>query len=246
MKAPTMVRWLATLCVAGMGPALLLGTAQAAGKTWKVSLAQMPVYAESADKGVLVDLVKALEKVSGDKLELQVVPFQRSMSDVQGKKVDFHMPLIQLPGSETGTPKFDYSKETIFHVNFTLYSTKGKDVTPATASKFKVETEQAHVDYFDFPIIASSSIEGSLKKVNAGRVDAFVFADTASDPIVKGAGLGNVKRDLFKRFDVKVVLPKGERGGAADKWLSENIGKLRASGDFDRIMGMIDAPFQSW
>ncbi|GAB1389965.1 MAG: hypothetical protein AMXMBFR78_12360 [Rubrivivax sp.] len=246
MKAPTMVRWLAALCVAGMGPALLAGNAMAAGKTWKVSLAQMPVYAESADKGVLVDLVKALEKVSGDKLELQVVPFQRSMSDVQGKKVDFHMPLIQLPGSETGTPKFDYSKETIFHVNFTMYSTKGVDVSPATASKFKVETEQAHVDYFDFPIVASSNIESSLKKVNAGRVDAFVFADAAADPIVKGASLGNVKRQLYKRFDVKVVLPKGDRGGATDKWLSENIGKLRASGDFDRIMGMIDTPFQPW
>lgn len=246
MKAPMMNRRLATLCAASLCATLAAGAAHAAGKTWKVSLAQMPVYAESADKGVLVELVKALEKVSGDKLELQVVPFPRSMSDVQGKKVDFHMPLIQLPGSETGTPKFDYSNDTIFHVNFTLYSNKGVDVSPTTASKFKVETEQAHVDYFDFPIVASNSIEGSLKKVNAGRVDAFVFADTASDPIVKSAALGNVKRQLYKRFDVKVVLPKGERGGAADKWLSENIGKLRASGEYNRIMGMIDTPFQSW
>ncbi|MCC7150837.1 MAG: transporter substrate-binding domain-containing protein [Rubrivivax sp.] len=244
MKAPKMIRWLTTLCLAGMGMALVGSPALAAGKNWKVSLAQMPGYAESTDKGVLVDLVKALEKVSGDKVELQVVPFSRSMTDVQGKKVDLHMPLIQLPGSETGTPKFDYSKETIFHVNFALYSNKSVDVSPATASKFKVETDQAHVDYFDFPIVASSNIESSLKKVNAGRVDGFIFADVASDPIVKAAALTNIKRQLYKRFDVKVVLPKGERGGAADKWLTENIGKLRASGEYNRIMGMIDTPFQ--
>lgn len=238
-------QFLNLLACAALG-SLAVGSAHAAGKTWKISLAQMPVYAESASKGVLVDFVHALEKVSGDKVELQVVPFARSMSDVQGGKVDLHMPLIQLPGSETGTAKFDYSTETIFHVNFTLYSGKNVGVTPATAAKFKVETEQAHVDYFEFPVIASSNIEGSLKKVNAGRVDAFVFADQASDPIVKGGSLSGIKRQLFKRFDVKVVLPKGARSGAADKWLGENIAKLRASGQFDKIMGAIDAPYQDW
>ncbi|MCK6434953.1 MAG: transporter substrate-binding domain-containing protein [Burkholderiaceae bacterium] len=246
MKTHTMRRSIAAACAAGLGAFIATSSVYAAGQNWKVSLAQMPVYAESTDKGVLVDLVKALERASGDKLELQVVPFPRSMSDVQEKKVDFHMPLIQLPGSETGTPKFDYSNETIFHVNFTMYSSKSVDVTPATASKFKVETEQAHVEYFDFPIVASNSIDGSLKKVNAGRIDAFIFADNACDPIIKAGGLSNVKRQLYKRFDVKVVLPKGGRGGAADKWLTVNIGKLRASGEFDKIMGKIDAPYQAW
>lgn len=234
------------LAVSALAWTLAAPGAHAAGKTWKVSLAQMPVYAESLDKGVLVDLVKALEKVSGDKVELQVVPFPRSMADVQDKKVDLHMPLIQLPGSETGTAKFDYSTDTIFHVNFTMYSTKGVDVTPATAPKFKVETELAHVDYFGFPIVPSNSIEGSLKKVNAGRVDAFVFADAACDPVVKSAGLSNLKRQLYKRWDVKVVLPKGARGGAGDKWLAENIAKLRSSGQYDKIMGVLDTPYQDW
>jgi ABC-type amino acid transport substrate-binding protein len=246
MRTFTLSRRAACACAAALLAAGAAGGAHAAGKTWKVSLAQMPVYAESASQGVLVDLVKALEKVSGDKLELQVVPFQRSMSDVQAKKVDLHMPLIQLPGSETGTPKFDYSKETIFHVNFTMYSGKEGSVTPATASKFKVETEQAHVDYFEFPVVGSASIDGSLRKVNAGRLDAFVFADMAADPIVKSAKLDKVKRQLFKRFDVKVVLPKGARGGEVDQWLSENIGKLRASGEYTKIMAAIDAPYQEW
>lgn len=242
MKRSTIVRLVAAAWIAGSW----LDTAQAAGKTWKISLAQMPVYAESVHKGVLVDLVKALEKVSGDTVELQVVPFPRSMADAQEKKVDLHMPFIQLPGSEAGTAAFDYSTENIFHVNFTMYSTKGVDITPATAKQFKVETEQAHVSYFEFPVTPSNSIDGSLKKANAGRIDAFVFADQAADPIVKSAGLSNLKRQLFKRFDVRAVLPKGGRGGAADKWLSENLTKLRSSGELDKIVGPVDAAYQNW
>lgn len=239
-----MQKWIIRITAVACTALVTTSGAWAAGKTWKASLAQMPVYAESAEKGVLVDLVKALEKASGDKIELQVVPFPRSMNDVQERKVDFHMPLIQLPGSETGTGKFDYSTETIFHVNFTLYSTKGLDVNPGNVSKFKVETEQAHTEYFGFPIVPSSNIDGSLKKVNAGRIDAFIFADNASDPLVKAGNLSNIKRQLYKRFPVRVVLPKGARGGPADKFLSETIGKLRASGDMDRIMGGIDAPYK--
>lgn len=68
----------------------------------------------------------------------------------------------------------------------------------------------------------------------------------ASDPVVKSAGLKNVERRLYKRFDVKVVLPKGSRGGPVDKWLTEQIGKLRASGEFDKIMGPLDSPFRVW
>lgn len=234
-----MINWTVAACM------LLAATSAswAAGKTWRVSLAQMPGYAESTEKGVLVDFVKAIGKASGDKIELQVVPFQRSMNDVQERKVDFHMPMIQLPGSETGTGKYDYSTETIFHVNFTLYSTKGLNVNPGNVSRFKVETDQAHVDYFGFPIIPSSSIESSLKKVDAGRIDAFIFADLASDPLVDANKLANIKRQLYKRFNVRVVLPKGEHGGPTDKFLSETIARLRASGEMDRIMGAIDKPF---
>jgi len=230
----------AVLAAACVSPAL------AASKTWKASLAQMPVYAESKDKGILVDFVKALEKVSGDKIEIQVVPFPRSMNDVQEKTVDFHLPLIQIPGSETGTDKFDYSTASIFHVNFTLYSGKTVDITPATAGKFKVETEIAHTGYFNFPIAPSTNLEGSLKKVDAGRLDAFVFADFASDPIVKQNHLTNIKRQLFKRFDVKIILPKGGRAGPTDMFLSENIAKLVKSGEMAKLMGPIDAPFDAW
>lgn len=230
-------------------------------KTWRASLAEMPVYAVNHDEGVLPDFIKAMERVSGEEIEFVVVPFARSMNYVQNGRVDFHMPLIQMPfheglpsqmplhqisHTETGTDVFDYSTETIFHVNFTLYTKKGSDITPENVKDYIVETDRAHIDYFDFPITPSSSIEGSLKKVNSGRIDAYIFADNAADPIIKRGGLSDLKRQFFKRYDVKIILPKGERGGPTDVFLSNTIKKMKESGEFYKIMDVIDSEFQPW
>ena len=85
-----------------------------------------------------------------------------------------------------------------------------------------------------------------MKKVDAGRLDAFIFADAAADQFIKQNKLTNIKRQLYKRFDVKIILPKGGRGGPTDKFLSENIAKLIKSGEMAKIMGQIDAQFNNW
>ncbi|HCY86010.1 MAG TPA: hypothetical protein DHV36_12815 [Desulfobacteraceae bacterium] len=213
---------------------------------FKVSLAKMPVYAESSEKGVLVDFTKALAKVSGKDIEFSVVPFARSMNNVVSGRADFHMPLIAVPNINMETLDYDYSTETIFHVNFVMYTKKGRNVTKEALPTAKVETDLAHVNYFDFSIKGSANIEQSLKKVNTGRIDAFIFADFASDPLVKKNNFNNIQRDLFKVYDVKIILPKGGRGGPTDQFLSQAIGKLKSSGDFERIMGQIDTPYDNW
>lgn len=219
--------------------ALLPLSGQAAD--YKASIAQMPVYAESQDKGVLVDLIKAMAAASGKSIEWQVVPFARSMSDVESGKVDFHMPLIK--PIDMSKANFGLSTETIFHVNFVLYTNKAKPMDANKLAGTAVETDAAHVAYFPFDIKPSSSLESSLKKLDLGRIDGFIFADNASDPIIKANNLGNVKRQLYKRFDVKIILPKGGKSAATDKFLSEAIKKLRDSGQFAKIMDPIDRPF---
>ncbi len=213
---------------------------------YKASLAQMPVYAESADKGVLVDLVKAMAEESGKGIDITVGPFKRSLHNVTVGKADFHMPLIQNPLLKLGDLTYSYSTETIFHVNFVLYTNKSKTLDRSNLAKYKIETDAAHVLYFHKGILPSTNLESSLKKVNAGRIDGFIFADFASDPVIKGAGLKNIKRELYNRYDVKIILPKGGTNGPTDKFLTSVIGKLRASGKYGEIMNMIDAPYDDW
>lgn len=219
--------------------AALLPTAGAAD--FKASLAQMPVYAESQDKGVLVDFTKALAAASGKSVDFQVVPFARSMADVEAGKVDFHMPLIK--PLDMAKANFGLSTETIFHVNFVLYTNKAKPLDVNGLAGKNIETDAAHVAYFPFDIKPSSNIESSLKKLDLGRIDGFIFADNAADPIVKANNLANIKRQLYKRFEVKIILPKGGKSAATDKFLSETIKKMRDSGQFAKIMEPLDRPY---
>lgn len=225
---------------------LALSSEPVCAKDLKASLARMPIYAESHDKGVLVDLVKAIQRVSGVPIEYQVVPFKRSMSDVVTRKVDFHLPLIKNPNIKESDLDYDNSTASIFHVNFTLYTNKNKPVERNRINDYAIETDAAHVQYFHKNIIPSSSLENSLKKVNIGRIDGFIFADSACDPIIKDLKLKNIKRELYRQYDVKIILPKGEHGKNVDNMLTAAIDKLKSTGEYEKIMGIIDMPFNDW
>ena len=226
------------------GTALVLFASYAGAQPMKASLAQMPVYAESVDKGILVDLVKAISEVTGKQIDIQVVPFKRSIEDVTNAKVDFHMPLIKNPNIAYKDLNYLHSTETIFHVNFTLYTNKSKPLDMKNLGQYKIETDAAHTQYFAFPIIASSDLESSIKKVDAGRIDGLIFADMAIDPLIAKLNLTNVKRELYYRFDVKIILPKNAKSKETDAFLTAAIKKLRESGKFAKIMGPIDQPFK--
>lgn len=213
---------------------------------YTASLAQMPVYAENQDKGVLVDLVKAMAAKSGKTIDYTVVPFKRSLHNVITNQVDFHMPLIQNPRQNEADLDYSHSTETIFHVNFVLYTHKNKPVDRNNLPAYNIETDAAHVQYFHPGIKPSSSIESSLKKVNAGRIDGFVFADFASDPVIKQNSLSNIKRELFQTYDVKIILQKGPQSAAVNQFLSGTISDMRADGTYGAIMDKIDVPYNDW
>jgi ABC-type amino acid transport substrate-binding protein len=209
---------------------------------FRASLSQMPVYAENQDTGVLVDILKAIGKVSNKSIEYQVVPFARSISYVENGQVDFHLPLIEPP--DLSQASFSLSSETIFHVNFVLYTNTNKPLDLRRLGDYLIETDVAHTPYFPFAIQPSAQLLGSLKKLEAGRIDGFIFADDATDPLIVANKLKNIERQLYSRFKVKFVLPKGEAGRATDQFLSGAIGKLRASGRLAEIIGPIEHPYR--
>lgn len=210
------------------------------------SIAQMPVVSESADKGVLIDLIKALEKEAGVTIKREVVPFARSMDNVINHRADFHFPLIVNPETNPAKLDFDFSAETVYTVNFVIYSNKNKPLDTARLATYKLETDRAHTQYFPFPVDPSVSLDSSLKKIEAGRIDGLIFADVAVDPLIKEMGLKNIHRSLYKVFDVKFVLPKGGHGGETDQMLSAAVRAVKKNGTHDRIMGPVYKPYSDW
>ena len=232
-KALVMV---ATITVAMM----LLSVIPTRAADMKATIAEMP------PTPILVEFVEAMAKTSGKDIEIQVVPFNKSVHDLVDGKADFHFPLIKADNIPEDQLDYAYSTETPFHVNFVLYTNKNKPIDKSKLKDYKIETDLAHVAYFDFPIKGSTRTDSSLKKVNAGRIDGFIFADTPSDPVIKKEGLKNIHRELYKVFDSKIILPKGEKGKATDVFLTETIQKMRADGSLDKIMSPLDQPYDDW
>ncbi len=210
----------------------------------KASIGQMPIISESHDKGFLPDLVKAMAAISGQKIYFEVVPFARSMEAVREGKVDFHIPLIE--PFDMSKAQFSLSKTVIFKVNFVLYYNKNHPLDLSKLAGKNIESDKAHTSYFPFEVSPSSCIECSLKKVDIGRIDGFIFADTPCDPIVKSIPLRNIRRKLYRRFDVKFVLKKGAEGGTIDKFLTKTMSQLEKNGELKRIVGPFSQEYSDW
>lgn len=210
------------------------------------NLAKMPLYAESKEKGVLVDLVKAIEDVSKNKIGIKVLPFASSLVFVEYNKKDFHIPLIKNNVIDEKHLKYYYSTDTLFHVNFVIYSLKERNINAENILNFKVETDRAHISYFPFKVIASNSIKKSLERVNSGKIDAFIFADFATDPFLKQIDNKNIKREFYDRFEVKAVFPKNERGKQIDQIFISALSELRKSGRLNKIIGQLDQKYNNW
>src|SRR5208282_366233 len=75
---------------------LCLAFSQVQAKDLKVSLPLIPPLVESKDKGILVDLVKAMaDEYKDGKITWDVFPFPRSLENVEKGRADFHMPYIK-------------------------------------------------------------------------------------------------------------------------------------------------------
>jgi polar amino acid transport system substrate-binding protein len=211
-----------------------------------VSFGNLPQLAETKDKGILVNMVKALDKSMGGTSDIGVFPFPRSIDNVTSGKAAYHLPELEDPKTDPASLPFDLSEAKFFEVPFVLYSNKGKNISVKDLAGKKIETSAAHTRYFQFKITGSSCFECSLKKVDAGRIDGFIFAMWESDSLVKKNNLKNIKRELYQMFDVRAILPKGQRGGATDKYLTEGVAKLTASGDYAKLMGPLLKGYVEW
>jgi polar amino acid transport system substrate-binding protein len=209
----------------------------------------LPPLVESKDKGILVDLLKAMaEEYKDGKITWELFPFARSMENVEKGRADFHMPQLVNPKIAPDKLPFQFSSDMIFRVVFALYTNKSnKAINPKNVANYKIETDLGVMDFFDFKPVGSPDIESSLKKVDMGRIDGWIMAMPESDMALKKAGLKNIKRWEYQKYDVRIVLQKGPQGKEVDKILSDLIKKLKANGKYQKIMApILDQKFDDW
>ena len=223
--------------------ALSLFSKDILGRDLAFSLAKLPEVSETRDKGMLVDLLKEMQKVYTEgKISWDVYPFERSLKNVMEGKADIHMPLLKDKLVPEEKLPFSLSSKEFIYVTFLLYTKKGNNtITPSNLHKnnFRLETDSAHTQYFHgFKIHPTTCIGCALKKISTDRLDGLIFASQPTDMEMNKMGLNDkIQRSFFQNFPVHAVIAKGERSKEVDKIFLELFAKVLKNGGYDRALG---------
>ncbi len=220
------------------------------------SLALIPGMADTPDKGLFVDFVKAIDEVYTEgKIKIEIYPFPRSVDNVIKGKADFHIPINVNPLLPASKQPFRYVTERYGKMVNVLYSNVNKPITKkeidnALAAKGKfpyvIEAGAGAEDTFGFPIIPSGGLEQSLRKVDSKRIDAFLWAQEEADSLIRDLKLKSIYRARLIDFEDAILIQKGKAGDKVDKILSDAIKKLRASGKLNELYSKMHKPYDNW
>ncbi len=231
--------------------------ASESSKDLKASLAELPGLAEFPEKGAFVDLVKALDEAYTEGvIKIQITPFARSVGSVINGTADFHIPTIRNPAVDQSQLPYSTVKVSMGSVYFNIYSntqnliTKKKlDAAMASGKNkmpYQIEGVGGIESQYPFHVIGSNSVENSLKKLSAGRIDALIWAQEETDAALKKLRLKNIHREPWMSFDDAIVIPKGARGEQVDKILSKALLALKKNGKLDVLYPKIHRPYEDW
>ncbi len=197
-------------------------------------------------------LAAALLEATGASADIQVMPFARCVYSIENKDVDIVSTIVALPDNKKWAALgYDYSSTAAVKIVFVLFTGKGKKIDVAELKKgnpkgYKIETDAAHTGHFPFAVLPSTSVDASLKKVDTGEIDGYVFSQSTGDAALKRLGLKNVRRAYYDTFSGTFLIQKGGRGGALDKRISDGMAKIKANGKYDAIMGPLIAGASSY
>jgi polar amino acid transport system substrate-binding protein len=214
------------------------------------TLAIMPQSAEMDQNGELygayVELIRGIDRNSGSNTKIIIDPFKRSIRNLVQERADFHIPLIRAPGVNLDKLPYAFSTVSLFQVSFVLYTNVSKPLELEQLKNYDIYTDPAHKSFFPFKVGGSSCLSCTIRSLDAGKIDGFIFAQNEIDPIIKEHKLINIRRQLYQNYDVKILIPKGEKGKKIDQFLSDGIARLRASGEYEELLSPVLAPYIDW
>ncbi len=215
-------------------------------KDYKISVGKLPLYSETKDKGILIDILKAMdEEYKEGKFIIEVYPFGRSIDNVVTGKADLHFPTIgkNIWKKESDSYEKELNKQglrrsscSLTKTHFALYTNTDKPkLDISRIQDYKIETDVGHTIFFNKNMQGTTCLPCSVKKLSAKRIDGLVFASREIDFMIKEGGYTNIKRENFKIFGSKFILPIGKKGEEIDTLLSSLIQKMIKDGTLEKV-----------
>lgn len=211
----------------------------------KVGVARIPVISSKLTDPV-PELAKRIVEVADERFDVKIFPFQRSVRSLELDEVDIHIPLIYSPAMDKLDLPYDFSSAALWQVNFVLYSHKDVTLDLENLAKYKIITDSAHVDLFATEVTPVYDIKGAVSMIDKKRVDGLIYADAVVDPIIRKSKLKNIRRTLYKVFDVKALIKKGTKKGRVDNVISRGIEVLEKSGELAELSSGWMHEYDDW
>lgn len=205
----------------------------------------IPLMVESEEKGIFIELTQALAKEAGLNIQIRVFPAQRTLREFAAKRLDGLFPGLAV------TMPVPYERTTSVYVKRDYaFTRKGEKplhtVEQLAGKKVALTSGYPYVEPLtsrqDIRFELANSDEQNVKKLLAGRVDAFVVELKSGLKAFHADGReGAIHYDIAKPLseqDVFYALQTGEHGEQLAQRLSQALERLKRSGRFDQIMAV--------
>jgi polar amino acid transport system substrate-binding protein len=211
-------------------------------ETLKLTAQPIPFFIESEERGTFIDLTKEIAKKLGIQITVEVYPTVRAIDLFKkGRSMGF------LPGSHPKLEKHSYFEtEPIFYKKTYIYSK-----APESFSSLK---DLAHkrvgvtIGYTYPPELAivkgveiqeAANDEGNLRKLHAGRIDAFLGEEVSVNDGIASLGfteIGYKKEKYLTKEPIFYAFQKSPEGERWFKKFNETIHLMKKNGALDKIV----------
>lgn len=203
----------------------------------------IPLMVESKDKGIFIELSKAIAKEAGFDLSIKVLPPQRTLKEFEMGNVDAIFPALSITmptkyeASDSVYIKRDYAFTLKGQPSLaTIADLSGKRVAITSGYPYAQALTSDTTIRFD----KANSDEQNVKKLLAGRVNAFVVEEKSGLKAFLNDGSEskisyNQKQPLSEQ-EVFYAFQKSAQGKKYADRISSALKILKANGSFSRIM----------
>lgn len=216
------------------------------GKTYKFGSFPIPLMVESKDKGVFIELTKEIARRANVPIEIVIEPTKRVLNDFNENRID-----IIYPALDVTLPKQAERTAAVYHkIDYVFYKTDKplKNIRDLESKKVGITLGYPYTKELtgnkNIKIDPANDDITNFKKLEAGRIDAFVVEEHSGVKALKDSGVKGIAYDKnrpLSKMDVYYAFQKTAEGKDLAVKFSRALDEIKKDGTFARIMGQTAA-----
>lgn len=219
-----------------------------------LSLPDLPVHSYLSENGeptgTFIDMYKLMKRkyTKGSIILSGLFPFERSLKNVVEGRADIHLPIIRPENAEQLNLPYDFLPGKLGTAKFVLYTRADdkREINKNNIQNYKIEIRRSHARFFDFSFSEGDNLESIFMKLLNKRIDGVIGPHDIVDSIISKNKYKNIKRQLFKEFEVHFAIPKGSKGERIKTLLTDFVKEFIIDPEYIEINSRVNIPYDNW